>query len=130
MKFDWHKCYAYKSGIVKGNYFIVAARCKNRICTNFKFICEFPIHEPFSDVKLKVFRGGEISHDKDDVNRRFVRQKRRLELGKEMQRVSPSVMNLKMLNNVPEDILDQGNVNNTPGLQILQKISVNVKKVC
>ena len=40
-----------------------------------------------------------------------------------MQGVPPSVMNLKMLNNVPEDILDQGNVNNTPGLQIIQKIS-------
>ena len=51
LKFDWHKCYAYKPGIVKSNYFIVAARCKNRGCTNFKFICEFPIHKPFSDVK-------------------------------------------------------------------------------
>ena len=97
-------------------------RCKNCDYTNFKFISEFPINKSFSDVKLKVFRGGEINHDNDDINRRFVRQKRRLELGKEMQAVFPSIMNLKMLNDVPEYILDQTNVNNTPGLQIIQKI--------
>ncbi|CAG9790408.1 unnamed protein product [Diatraea saccharalis] len=120
LSFKWHKC---KEISKKSNVFFQAvANCKHTTCVdNFTFISNQPI-KPFRDLQIQVFRDKPIYHD-NEVHRRFIKGCRREIIKKELKTLWPIEKKFSMLNEVTDDILGSGNMNNALTLSLLQKMS-------
>ena len=75
LSFLWHKCSQNESN--NNIYFHAEAKCLNFSCTNFKFVAQERILNPFADFDVIVLQTGVISHADGEVHKRFIRKKKR-----------------------------------------------------
>ncbi|KYM99388.1 hypothetical protein ALC62_09890 [Cyphomyrmex costatus] len=107
-----------------GNDFcIISFQCKHSTCAKFKFFVTQNIDVPHTDKIVHVYVNDHISHEKER-HRHHIRGKVRAALTDELEKRSAIVVKLKMLANADEEVLRAGNLNKTPSLDILQKISI------
>lgn len=116
----WHKC---RDELKRGKSFFQAAGiCKHATCAAFKFNITENIQSPHSDQTVHVNLSRHIHHDKER-HRHHIRDKQRAAISSELEKYSPIAVKLKMLNASNKEILEAGNLNSAPSLDLLRKIS-------
>ncbi|XP_066590785.1 uncharacterized protein [Prorops nasuta] len=119
LKFMWHKCYKHK----KQRGFTSTAVCKNTLCNvEFEFTTFQAITEN-TNVTILTFVSKEVDHKIGEDHRRFITGEKRLQIRDKLKGKDPSRYLLEQLNEVPEIVLEHGNLNNAPNLSIIQKIN-------
>ena len=91
------------------------------MCIKFKFFVTEKIDIPYIDTIVHVNVSGHVCHEKER-HRRNICGKTRVALADELEKRSAIVVELKMLAKADKEI-QAGNLNKTPSLDILQKIS-------
>ncbi|XP_066585532.1 metacaspase-2-like [Prorops nasuta] len=124
LSFLWHKCYEHK----RKRAFTAKAICKSSLCNvEFEFTTLQPINEN-NNVTILTFTSKEVDHKIGEDHRRFICGEKRKKIREELKGKDPSTYILEKLIKVPDDVLKHGNLNNTPSLQLIQKISSEINR--
>ncbi|KAL7299504.1 hypothetical protein TKK_0007588 [Trichogramma kaykai] len=122
LAFEDNKFYAQKKRN-KDSYFKAIAVCKHTSCTPFIFEVAEPITPPYKNYRVTVKTYSAIDHSDGESHRRFIRGENREKFKDELKAKTPAVVKWEALNEAcNKEYLREGNYNNCPSSEILQKI--------
>ncbi|KAJ8677391.1 hypothetical protein QAD02_013178 [Eretmocerus hayati] len=114
-----HEMYINKKGKIS---LTVDGKCTHSVCSRFKFKChQYSLN--FRDCEVFVFRDKEFNHIEGEIRGRPIKGKRRLELANQLKDDAPFIKRWKLIEGIPDDVLENGNINNVPSVNVLRKIS-------